>query len=89
VVIFWTTFGLVIGFVLSPILARPYSNGPLLPLAVIIAFGVLGGVVGERRKRTTIELVRSNEGLCGTCGYDLSYSTDACPECGTPIEATK
>ena len=70
------------------------SDPRIIARAAIILAGSLSAVAGfiwaiwvvrafRRDKR------RSRLGLCMRCGYDLSHSTDRCPECGEPIRVWK
>jgi hypothetical protein len=49
-------------------------------VALAMAWPLLRLIAHARR------VARVRRGLCGQCAYDVRSSTDACPECGTPIK---
>ena len=55
------------------------SASALIPIATMSLPAILIASFWGRRRG------RRGKGLCITCGYDLRASSDACPECGSPI----
>ena len=53
-------------------------------VAVPLVLWVGWAVIRVRRQvRAYRGILRSHQGLCATCGYDLQGSPRRCPECGT------
>ncbi len=55
------------------------------PVLVLLLWSVVRAARGVRRYRG---VMRSYQGLCGSCGYDLRDSPARCPECGEPSRWT-
>lgn len=51
---------------------------------LVVLFGALPAIVVSRRLRRSL---RMWGGRCVACGYDIRFSTDRRPECGTPINS--
>ena len=56
---------------------------PLFLLSLVLP--IRAGVVALRAHRRR---VRVKSGRCATCGYDLRFSGQRCPECGEPVRPT-
>jgi hypothetical protein len=62
------------------------QHGLFLGLVMLAVSGAF--VVIERAtERMRHEDARSDR-ICQTCGYDVRYSPERCPECGTPVTAS-
>lgn len=61
--------------------AIPYW--PFFLLSVVLP--IRGSAVALRAYRRR---VRVKSGQCATCGYDLRFSSERCPECGEPVRPT-
>ena len=57
-----------------------YAALVAVPLLLWIAWAA---VRIRRQVRQYRGILRSHQGLCATCGYDLQGSPQRCPECGT------
>ena len=49
----------------------------------LVAWGAVVTVRVRRHARQFRDVLRSPQGLCGSCGYDLRGGSARCPECGT------
>jgi hypothetical protein len=89
--LFWdtATTELPLGFEYSSAVSSPWteSAGTFSAISVpywcptmLVATGPVASLIRWRRKRS-----RRARGLCVRCGYDLRFTPDQCPECGTMV----
>ena len=60
---------------------RSRKAGILVTVIAVPTLLVLRALIRSRRQ------YRRAKGLCPRCAYDLRFSRDRCPECGTPVSA--
>ncbi|HEY1231713.1 MAG TPA: hypothetical protein VGF26_30810 [Ramlibacter sp.] len=65
----------------DPVVAVSY------PMAALAAAAFPIVVVLLRMRRRVVERSRRQSGLCVTCGYNLAFTPDRCPECGRVADA--